>query len=215
MNITSSLRALAKQSKQWFFKEKPYGLLRRAAPRNDGFLKTLCLCASVVFLSLTAQATEISNDTANQYYQNCIAGTTPPELSKQTQDTLCACTAAQMKTGFTMEDMQAMSKKDETARLALNKMIVNVYAPCIQYPAYDYYYNVCVSNPQTASLSKNPQALCSCLAQKVSSYLAQNSQQVFADILTRTPNIVDPMAALTSDPQFDHFAQGQLVSCVQ
>lgn len=176
----------------------------------------ILLFGLLIFLATSpAHATEISNDTANQYYQNCIAGATPPELNKQTQDTLCACTAAHMKTGFTMEDMQAMSKKDETARLALNKMIVNVYAPCIQYPAYDYYYNVCVSNPQTASLSKNPQALCGCLAQKVSSYLAQNSQQVFAGILARNPNIIDPMAALTSDPQFDQFAQGQLVSCVQ
>lgn len=169
----------------------------------------------VLFIAVPAHATEISNDTANQYYQNCVKGETPPNLSKQTQDTLCACTAAHMKTGFTLEDMQAMSKRDETARLALNKMIVNVYAPCIQFPAHDYYYNVCVTNPQTANLSRNPQALCGCLAQKVSAYLAQNSRQVFAEILTRTPDLVDPMAALTSDPQFEQFAQGQLVSCVQ
>jgi hypothetical protein len=169
----------------------------------------------VLLIAVPAHATEISNEMANQYYQNCTKGETPPNLSKQTQDTLCACTAAQMKTGFTVEDMQAMSKKDETARLTLNKMIVNVYAPCIQYPAHDYYYNVCVTNPQTASLSRNPQQLCGCLAQKISGYLAQNSQQVFADILTRNPTIVDPMAALTSDPKFDQFAQGQLVSCVQ
>ena len=169
----------------------------------------------IILMASPALATEISDETANQYYQNCIAGQTPPELSKQTHETLCACTAAQMKTGFTVEDMQAMSKRDEVARLALNKMIVNVYAPCIQYPAHDYYYNVCITNPQTANLSRNTQQLCGCLAQKVSGYLAQNSQQVFADILTRNPNIVDPMAALTSDPQFDQFAQGQLVSCVQ
>ncbi len=169
---------------------------------------------ALMTLSLPAMATEISDATANKYYQNCLQGQAP-NVSETTKQTLCACTAAQMKTGFTMEDMQAMSKKDEAARLAVNKMIVNVYAPCIQYPAHDYYYNVCVTNPQTAGLSKNPQALCGCLAQKVSGYLSQNSQQIFRDILTRNPYITDPMGALTSDPQFDQFAQSQLLTCVK
>lgn len=169
----------------------------------------------ILLVTSPALATEISNDTANQYYQNCMAGETPPMLAEQTKETLCACTAAHMKTGFSVEDMQAMSKRDDNARLALNKMIVNVYAPCIQYPAHDYYYNVCVTNPQTSGLSRNPQQLCGCLAEKVSSYLAQNSSAVFTDILSRDPDIVDPMAALTGDPQFEQFAQGQLVGCVQ
>lgn len=174
----------------------------------------LCVMMMLALLvSLPALATEISDETANAYYQNCLKGQTD-NLSEQSKQTMCACTAAQMKTGFTMEDMQAMSKKDEAARIAFNKMIVNVYAPCIQYPAYDYYYGVCTSDPRTAGMTSNPQAMCGCLANKVSTYLGQNSQQVFAELLTRNPHMVDPMAALTNDPQFDQFAQSQLLTCV-
>ncbi len=168
----------------------------------------------LMLVSLPVHATEISDATANTYYQNCLKGQAP-NLTPQTQQTMCACTAAQMKTGLTMEDMQTMSKQDESGRLAVNKMIVNVYAPCIQYPAFDYYNGTCLSNPQTASLSRNPQALCNCLAQKVSGYLAQNSQRVFNEILARNPYITDPMAALTGDRQFDQFAQSQLLACAQ
>lgn len=178
-------------------------------------MKTLIGLLVLLFLATPAMATQISDQMANQYYQNCLQGQAP-NLTDKTKETMCACTAAHMKTGFTVEDMQAMSKKDENARLAVNKMIVNVYAPCIQYPAYDYYYNVCVTNPQTAKLSRQgPQALCNCLGQKMSSYLAQNSAAVFNDLLKRNPYITDPMAALTGDPQFEKFAQSQLLSCVQ
>lgn len=172
----------------------------------------LVLIALMIALPVQA-ATEISDEMANQYYDNCLKGQAP-NLSQQTQQTMCACTAAQMKTGFTVEDMQAMSKKDEAARLAFNKMIINVYAPCIQYPAYDYYYSVCSADPRTASMTNNPQAMCNCLAGKVSGYLGQNSTQVFQDLLTRQPFMTDPMMALTNDPQFDQFAQSQLLTCV-
>ncbi len=169
---------------------------------------------ALLLIALPAHATEISNEMANTYYQNCLKGQAQ-NLSEQTKQTMCACTAAQMKTGLSVEDMKAMGQQDESGRLATNKMIVNVYAPCIRYPAFDYYYGVCVSNPQTRAMTQNPQAMCGCLAKRVSEHLGQNSQQIFRDILTRNPYITDPMAALTNDPQFDQFAQSQLLTCVQ
>lgn len=173
------------------------------------------LLVVLIVAALPAKAqTRISNEMANTYFANCMKGEAD-NLTAQTKETMCACTAAQMMLGFSVEDMEAMSRRDEAARLALNKMIVNVYAPCIRYPAFDYYYGVCSADPRSLTLSKNPQAMCHCLANKVSNHLGANSQQIFADILARNPYITDPMAALTSDPAFDRFAQGQLLSCVQ
>lgn len=173
--------------------------------------------AVLMFTTVPALATEIPNEQLNNYYKSCVNMSKSGDnfKSPKAQETMCACTAAQMKTGMTLEDVDATKQQNEAGRMATNKMIVNVYAPCIQYPAYDYYYGVCISDPRTANMSKNPQSMCSCLAGKVAAHLQQNGKQVFTDILTRTPYITDPMQALTNDPQFDQFAQAQLLSCVQ
>ena len=75
-----------------------------------------------------------------------------------------------------------MAQQDQAGRNATNKMIINVYAPCMGYPAKDHYYNNCITNPQTQSLTKNPQALCECMSSQVANYLEQNGSQVFREI---------------------------------
>lgn len=161
-----------------------------------------------------AQATEITAQMANAYFNNC---TSKPAagMSQQTQQYMCACTAEKMQKSLTAEDIQAMSQQNAAGRLATNKMIIDVYAPCIEYPARDHYYTTCMTNPQTKNMSSNPQGLCACLGTQISTYLKQNAQNEFKRILARTPNVTDPMAALTNDPAFTQFAQKKLTACVR
>ena len=174
------------------------------------FTFTLILALAPV----TAMATPITKQAANAYYQNCLGQPAQLGLSQQSKQNMCACTAAKMMESLSVEDVQAMSGQDQNARNALNKMMVYVYAPCMAYPAQDHYYNTCVTNPDTKKLGKNPQKMCSCMASQVATYLNNNGQQVFQDILTRTPNIADPMSALTNDPKFQQFARSKLLGCV-
>ena len=165
-------------------------------------------------LSLSpALATPISKTTANQYYQNCKEQR-DPQFSTQVQDMFCACTAAQLVSSFTMEDMQSISRQDQIGRNATNKMIVEVYSPCIKYPAKQYHYNSCISNPQTKILG-NPQALCECSAERVAAHLQNDAKSMFRNLLSRNPNITDPMQALYNDRQFQKFAQQQIMGCVR
>ena len=100
------------------------------------------------------------------------------------------------------------------ARQALNYMLVNVYAPCMEFPAKDHYFNTCYSDPKTKSLGKDTAKICSCMSEKVAAHLSQNGKELFKDILARNPNIVDPMSALESDPQFQNYVGKQALSCV-
>lgn len=178
-------------------------------------IKYLAILPLIAFAALPAQAqTPISRDMANAYYQQCLQGN-DPRISDQTKDMMCSCTAAAMMQNMSVEDVQTMAQQSQAGRNALNKMMINVYAPCIQYPARDYYFGTCINNPQTAQMSSNPQGLCTCLADNVAQHLGQNSQQVFSEILRRNPNITDPMSALTSDREFEQFAQQRLLACVQ
>lgn len=161
-----------------------------------------------------AMATPITKDAANAYFQNCQAQ--PAQgLSPKSKEFLCACTAAKMMESMSVEDVKAMSQQNQTGRNAMNNMLINVYAPCMGAPAKDHYYNTCISNPQTKLLGRNPQRLCGCMSDEVSTYLATNGPKVFRDLLSRNPNMVDPMTALTNDTKFQQFAQSKLMGCVR
>jgi hypothetical protein len=164
-----------------------------------------------MFLS-PAHATPISQEIAQQYYQNCKAKQ-DQRFSAKAQDQFCACTASQLMTSYTLEDMQATAGQDQAARDAINKMVINVYAPCIQYPATEYHYRSCISNPKTKALG-NPEKLCQCAASQVASHLKANAAGMFRQILQTNPNVTDPMQALYDNPQFQEFAQSKLMGCV-
>lgn len=178
-------------------------------------MKPIVFLFALMFLVPAAHAqTAIDKDKAYAYYQNCMAQGSPI-MSKETMDQMCGCTAAHMMKAMTVEDINIMGGNDQAARDVLNKMVIQVYAPCIQFPAESYYYNTCITNEQTKALSRDPEGLCSCMATEVASYLQTNSAQVFGNIISTNPNITDPMTALTSDPAFTQFAQDRLTSCYQ
>lgn len=176
----------------------------------------VALFALLVFTALPALAqTAVTKETANAYFTNCLNQPSPTGMSDQTKQYMCACTAARMQQSMTVEDIRTMAQQSQAGRNATNKMIINVYAPCIEYPARDHYYSTCMSNPQSQNLTKNVQGMCTCLGNQVSGYLKQNAQKEFSRILKRTPNITDPMQALTSDPAFTQFAQSKMTGCIR
>ncbi len=179
-------------------------------------MKNLIFAIAFITIQMTASlafATPITKDAANAYYENCNAQ--PGQgLSNQSKEYLCACTAAKMMENMTVEDVKAMAAQNEQGRKAMNYMLVKVYAPCMNYPAKDHYYNTCIANPKTKILGGNPQAICTCMSDKIANYLANDGQKIFSDILRRNPNITDPMHALTSDKHFESFAQSKLIGCI-
>jgi hypothetical protein len=173
----------------------------------------------IAAFSLPASAqTMVSKEQANTYFASCVENSAKTEtrFSPQSQKMFCACTAARLTQFFTVEDMQTMtSPTDPNARIALNKMIVNIYAPCMEEPTREYHYSSCISNPQVSALGGDPQRLCQCAADQIATHLATNGAQMFQDILNRNPTIVDPMQALYDDPKFQSFAQSKLMGCLR
>ena len=180
------------------------------------FNSSWCLGVLVVlsFVVGTANATPVDRPMAEAYFQNCKSQPAQGGLSAKSQKYLCACTAAAMMNTMQVEDVQAMSQPNAAGRAATNKMLINVYAPCMRFPAKDHYYNNCITNPQTKTLSRNPQKLCGCMSDEVANYLENRGPEVFKQILQRNPNIVDPMTALTNDKAFQSYAQSRLIGCV-
>lgn len=159
--------------------------------------------------------TLVPKETANQYFANCVSAPSSGIMSQQGQQMLCACTAARLTQFFSMEDMQAMMGTDPAlARPAYNRMIVNVYAPCMDVPTREYHYKACMENPNTAKLGRHPEGLCSCAADALAQHMKFHGSEIFSKILSRDPNITDPAAALFDDPEFQTLAQQKTIGCL-
>lgn len=169
---------------------------------------------SLLPLSANAQ-TPISQEESTKYYLECKSRQAYQSFSKESQDAFCACTAAHMSQFLSKEDVSAMMSSNATiARPAYNKMIIGVYAPCMEMPAYDHYNTTCQQNPDTMKYG-DPTIICPCMAGKIGAYMKTNGSQMLKTILERNPDITDPMAALLGDQEFNNFANAQLLSCLQ
>lgn len=180
-------------------------------------LFALILLALLVPLSTLRAQTPVSTETANAYFTNCVAQKSEQAFSSQAQDMLCACTAARMTQFFSMEDMATMTNpQSEPAaqRGAFNKMLINIYAPCMEEPTREFHYNACITNPQTAQYG-DPAKICRCMADSVAAHIKVHGPSVFEELVARNPNITDPMSALTEDPSFQTFAQSKLLACLK
>ncbi len=178
-------------------------------------MKYIALLLTVLILfPFAAQATPIDRETANAYFLNCKANP-DPRFSEETQEQFCGCTATNMMKSFTIEDMQKIGNpQDPAARTAVNKLMINIYAPCIQYPAQEYHYQTCVNDPKTKILG-NPETVCKCAANQVASYLQSNSKNLLRTILRKNPTIQDPMQAIYDDTSFQSFAKSKLMGCLR
>lgn len=181
-------------------------------------MKFLYLLLVFLLVPFAASAqTTVSKEAANAYFTNCIAQKSEQSLSPQAQNMLCACTAARMTQFFSMEDMATMTNpqsEPSAQRGAFNKMLIYIYAPCMEEPTREFHYNACMANPQTAQYG-DPAKICRCMADEIATHIKINGSSVFEELIARNPNINDPMAALTDDPSFQTFAQSKLLGCLR
>lgn len=175
-------------------------------------MKHLLLLALTLLLPLAAHAqTPVSKETANQYFANCVKGAAPSQqMSKEGQEMMCACTAARMTQFFAMEDMKAMMSADQTiARPAYNKMMVEVYAPCMAEPTRERYLARC------AKTNGTNRQVCECAAGKIGNYMKNRGSELFSAILAQNGDIMDPWAALESSDVYNKYLETATRECLK
>jgi hypothetical protein len=162
------------------------------------FLLTLLVFLSVFVFDTPALAvnTKITPQQGQQYVQSCKRNAAAdPNLQGQTGDIFCQCTGNFMMKNLVFEDLKAMGKQDQAGRLALNKMIVGVYAPCMEFPVRSMVFNKCKTDiGQTG--------ICSCLSENMAKFTAQHARTMLPRIFAKTPNAVDPVSAMVQDPAY-------------
>lgn len=171
--------------------------------------KAICLLMLISIFPATsfAAGTPITNDMAQKYFNNCVAGAQKEgTMVPQNQQRFCACTAMNMQKTMTQEDLAALGAKDKTARMALNKVLINVNGPCMGFPVHDLIQKKCMTD------LKNP-AICGCLSNKMGQFTAAQSQKMMPEILARNPEIYDPLTPIMESQEFQQTQQSIALSC--
>lgn len=173
------------------------------------YIAIFMLCLTLSFFNTAQAQTPVNAQTAQTYTQNCEA-TRDPRMLNDTQEIFCQCTAMQMQKSYTMEDMQNLSKQDATGRAAVNKMLLNVYAPCMEFPVRDLIYAKCKADAYQAQ-----QGICECLSKRMAGYMTAESQKLLGGILQRNPNIIDPITEIMASPEFAQKEKRIVLDCIQ
>lgn len=156
---------------------------------------------------------KISNKIANEYFNNCMKQKAQG-LDAHNQELLCGCTAVEMQNSMSMSDLQNLGKTDETGLAARNKMVMDVYAPCIQYPVSSLVKAKCLQDNRIGMYSRNARSLCECAGVGVGSYLHKNARDEIAKAFAENPQAQDPLGALMNSQAFTNKAQQILMGCV-
>ena len=148
----------------------------------------------------------VTDQQQQQFLKACLAKG-DARMSVETHRIFCECTAYQIKQNLSIEDVQNMNSRDpKIARAVANKVILDVYAPCMEFPVRDLIFTSC----KQKNLSNN---VCSCLSSQMGEYTAETAQKHLFDVLQRQPNIVDPMGPIVESPAFQKKEQEVAQQC--
>lgn len=176
----------------------------------------LVACLFLVVIGSPASAeTPVSNQQANAFYRHCITQSAP-RLSESSQDALCSCTTVKMQETMQVEYIDIMKENTPRGQAMLNYMLLNVYAPCIAYPAHDLVYQKCLtdSSIDALDLKADREGLCSCMAERTGLWLSKEGQDIMTELLIDNPDLPDPISPVIESDVFQKSSYQNLVACL-
>lgn len=173
-------------------------------------LLTFLLCSFGAMESAQAvpNGTPLTNEMVTKYYGQCLAASEKEgTMTEQSSKSYCACTAGQMKNWISQDDIKAMSGQDQAARDVINKVLVNVNAPCTRFPIHDLVFKEC----QSKNVAQNT---CECLSSGISTYLERQSEALMGKILAANPNAVNPLGEIMNSAEYQQQEKTIAMSCI-
>ena len=165
--------------------------------------------------SVSMAQTPVSEQVANAYYETC-ASRDDPRLSDESQEALCSCMSVKMMSAMTLEDLAAMKPAVGPGRTAFDKMLTEVYAPCMKIPTQDVLHRQCMNDRKVQQFSlRDPDRLCRCTAGRMGEYLDKEAQPTMHLILRYHPDITDPMDFMLNNVSMRQRAEDFLFACLK
>lgn len=156
--------------------------------------------------------TPVNDEMAKAYYDSCM-GQRDQRMSNEAQDSLCTCTAEKMKTAMSVEQIRTMGQNDQDGRNMLNKMLLDVYAPCMAEPLAEIIEDQCRLDEKMEVKGMHKTELCACVAQKTGEWFTVEGRDAMAEVLAGNPNISDPISPVMESPGFKEKSFANMLAC--
>lgn len=152
---------------------------------------------------------------ADAFYINCLRKTNP-DISTQNLQGMCQCAAEHMKTAMTPDQIKVMAQDNEAGRDELNHMLLDVYAPCMNYPVQSMVEKQCLNDPKTENLPGgiDREKICYCMAVKTGEWFTGHGRSLMRDVIAKDPKVYDPVGPIMEDPTFKKASYDNLAKCL-
>jgi hypothetical protein len=156
---------------------------------------------------------------AKRYNENCLKKKNDI-LKGDDLRMLCACTASKLQEKMTVTEVETMTTDTPEGQVQRNRMVTDVYAPCMEYPSRALLMNQCNSYQDKLKKAQsgqaiNGEAICGCLAQNMAAYVAVNAQPILAQKLAANPADMDPLGAFLNSPEYQAQVNATFTGCIQ
>ena len=159
---------------------------------------------------MPATRTPITPQIAQTYYQQCLMAPSNPPLSPSTRDIFCQCTAMFVQKNISYEEMGLANQATPAGHAVQQKILLQVYAPCMEFPVRELIQGECSANQ---ALAAQPH-ICPCVSKNMAKYTAQSAQQNLAGLMKAGQNLGDPMNALLDSPAYQQAQQDIAMKCM-
>ncbi len=154
--------------------------------------------------------TPITPQIAQTYYQQCLMAPSNPPLSASTRDIFCQCTAMYVQKNISYEEMGLANQASATGHAIQQKILLQVYAPCMEFPVRELIQGECAANQ---ALAAQPH-ICPCVSKNMAKYTAQSAQANLGAMLKTGQALGDPMNALLDSPEYQKAQQDVAMKCM-
>lgn len=152
-------------------------------------------------------------DFSNAYYKNCMAQD-HPILKGESLKLLCGCTAAKLPEAMTIPQLQAMATSTAEGDLQRSRMMMFVYAPCMEHPTKALILDQCMGDPKVRNGLKHANRVCECLGDEMGKFMKERGPRVIEGALRRNVKDLDPLGSLMQSKAFDKASQAALQDCM-
>jgi|GEM_PF-795651 len=163
--------------------------------------------------SSTDIPTDITPELTKAYYDSCM-GARDQRMSRASQDFLCSCTAEKMMETMSVEDIRSMGQENQEGRNMLNRVLLDVYAPCMSAPLAEMVSNECMLEGEMNAKGMHKIDLCHCIGEKTGAWFSGSGRDLMADVLKKNPNITDPVGPIMNSTQFKKESFANMQACL-
>ena len=163
-----------------------------------------------------ASAKPVTQKIANTYYDVCMSHD-DPRMDAESQMNLCSCAAARMMSFLSLEDMAHMSAdvKNTAGRAIYDKMLVNVYGPCLKLPVQKALAEQCVADRKIKQfMLRDTTGMCECMAARTGDYMDHDSDNILGTIVEQDPKVTDLFPRMMTSSRIRGAAENFIYTCM-